>query len=247
MTIVEWMMVNLAVMIRKHLEYQAQLSKITDVFADVDDVVTTLSVISALPIDSLKVVAPNGEFYTIDEYEVADKFERMCKARGVTIDDSDYSLDLRADSINAFPVVYSEEEAKKVKKGEPVISNVTGMIVPQWLLSYPVQMRNKYVPLTPAEFKSAQIRIVNTVKGKINRWTSVKELTNPVLLTSVKVIGYEDSSTGFHMVSAPDEDWSTLPTVLTIGGQLYKSYKFNLPLEDYVDKFAYHLVSDMSR
>lgn len=209
--------------ITEHLTVQKKVGKIEDVKGVVTELVETIFTISSLEKGDIRIFQSGAEIKgverNISEYEVCPQFERLCKSRGVYFDDSDFATNLKADS-------YSARVGELMSQTEDKITD------------HP-ELDCRTVPLTPAEFKSYQIMVVNTMKGKIDHWTSIDEVTKPILLSSVKVISNEIATTD------PNGDWSVLPEEITIANNIYKAYKFVLPIEEYVDLFAMHFVTNL--
>lgn len=215
-----------------HLTKQATVAKAGEAAEDVADVVETIIVISCLDKGDAAICDAQGIWHSISDYEVAPQFERLVSPRGVTIDDSDFAKDLRVNTLDSIYGRVSEREFNTGYDDEN-----------EYLNKLPKSLQLKVVPLSPAEFKSAQIRIVNKVKGHVDRWTSIEELSNPILLSAVNVIATKDA--GNEMTYMPEGDLVCLPISLTISDELYKHWKYNYPVDEYIDNFAFHLVFDM--
>lgn len=210
--------------ITEHLKMQRKMGKsLDDIKTTINQLVDTIFIISSLEKGDVRVLQnradANGVEHNISEYEVCPQFERLCTSRGVYFDDSDFAFNLKANSYSA-KVGELKSKSKDKVTGSPEIDCRT-------------------VPLTPAEFKSEQIRVINIMKGNIDHWTSIDEVTKPILLSSVKLISDGDATTD------PNGDWSVLPEEITIAKDIYKAYKFVLPIEEYADLFAMNFVSNL--
>lgn len=232
MTTTDILYPNLVPALVTHLTKLATVAKAGEAAEDVADVAETITVISCLDKGDATICDAQGIWHSISDYEVAPQFERLVSPRGVTIDDSDFAKDLR---VNTLDSIYSRMGDKEFNTGyEDEV---------EYLSKFPKSLQMKVVPLSPAEFKSAQIRIVNKVKGHVDRWTSIEELSNPILLSAVSVIATKDADK--ELTYMPEGDLVSLPISLTIADELYKHWKYNYPVDEYIDNFAFHLIFDM--
>jgi hypothetical protein len=214
------------------IDKQKKISSIAGFDEDVHDVLLTAGNICSLGKYDEQVVDEHGISHSIDEYEIGGQFENIVTSRGITIDDSEEALDLREFEYN-----------KNYAQFEPsIIMSELDDDDKQLFTSFTKYQQVRTVPLTPGEFKAAQVRIVNMLKGKIERWTSIKELSNPTTFNTIKV--FLDTSS--RMVSLPTGEISTLPIPVTIFSMVYPVYKCAMPLEEYLDKFAFNFVNGLA-
>lgn len=209
-----------------HLSEQKKIGKIDDLDKVIDDIIQTITVISSLGKDEQRVLDQQGLSHNISEYEVCPQFERLCSSRGVYFDDSDFAKNLKATSRGMWA---KDDYENELSKGEIATEEESDL----------ANLMTLTVACTPAEFRTAQVRVVNVMKGNIDHWTSINEVTKPITLSSVKV--FTDGSA----VSDPNGDWSEMPVLITIGGDIYTTYKYILPVEEFADMFALHFVSDL--
>jgi hypothetical protein len=209
-----------------HLSEQKKIGKVDGLDKVINDLVRTITVISSLGKDEQRILDQQGLSHNISEYEVCPQFERLCSSRGVYFDDSDFARNLKATSRDVWT---KDRLAHEVSVGEEVTADDVNE----------ADIMTLTVPCTPAEFRTAQVRVVNVMKGKIDHWTSINEVTKPITLSSVKV--FMDGVA----VSDPNGDWTEMPIHVAIGSDIYATYKFIIPIEEYADMFALHFVSDL--
>lgn len=209
-----------------HLSEQKKIGKVDGLDKVIDDIIQTITVISSLGKDEQRVLDQQGLSHNISEYEVCPQFERLCSSRGVYFDDSDFAKNLKATSRGMW--IQDQFEIELSESG--VVTDEDANLANLLTLT---------VACTPAEFRTAQVRVVNVMKAKIDHWTSITEVTKPITLSSVKVF------TDGTAVSDPGGDWTEMPILITIGGDIYTTYKYILPVEEFADMFALHFVSDL--
>jgi len=224
----------LKVKIFDHLLKQRKITNVNGIDEDINNVIDVTSIISSLNKGEVRVFDQHGIAHNIEEYEVCPQFERLCTGRGVYFDDSDFVHNLKADSVDRR---YGELRKKSKVQSKSTDSSEDAIETSAYLDALYLKVRT--VPLTPAEFRSAQIRIVNAMKGNIDHWTAISELTKPILLSSVKVL------TDGESVSQPTGDWAELPYNVTIVKEIYTTYKFSYPLSQYIDTFAMYFVANL--
>lgn len=217
----------------QHVIKQCQISRLPS--DEVEEVCKVINIISSQDKGTRRVTC-DGVQYMLSEYEVASQFKSLCQPRGVTFSDNDLCVDLRADTLNKeFGAILAHIDQLAWNNGADVNADDLGMLG-QVQLSDIIT-----VPLTPAQFKSYQIKVINAFKSKVDSWISIEELTKPILLSSVKVMQCSDH------IAFPNNEWSELPIKISIARDLFEPYEFAFPVNEYLDKFAEKLVENFAQ
>lgn len=225
---------------------------------NLEDLIFTMSSISALGRYDSSIKAGDGNRYGLDEYKVDKRLSPLVTPRSVTLTSDENSPELKVgtligevDANHAHnieqAIITNCYESLGIEPGAPLESMdyvIAGAKVGYLINTIDIncydgkgKVNHTCKVQTPGKFMEAQNQLFSLFKSSIGGCTDMQELTKPVLLSDV--LNRVDNG---KCTLSTTIDNLTLPITLKCVNFLYKDYMYSYPLEDFIREFVSHFV-----